>query len=322
MSVLHAPAACCKWARQVLRLLGNENIHNDTTTALLLSSSLAQLDAAAAKISPGAQGFWVALATFQGSTTPVTDPLARGALVGLTLQTHHCAQLESFAQRHLFLGPEPVWGHYKVLLQSTTTTTTTTIVVFQKLSWPGGATRSPFWLQMHADVTGQSVVVCESEAGGSNARLLGCAILAIVAMGVHASVESCRCENGADPSSTTRTTSSTSSPAHTRLYHEVYAPLAEAVRPVMHAAVAAPTQATSTENHSGEAMDQALGSSRGGASQNDDTTTTTTTNTAPPLPMVSPSLFACDWAHMEREVHKCCKAHARILHLDIFDGVD
>eukprot|EP00961_Rhodomonas_salina_P263884 3566398-Rhodomonas_salina.1 len=36
-------------------------------------------------LTPGIQGL-VALETFQGSRTPITDPLARGALLGLSLR--------------------------------------------------------------------------------------------------------------------------------------------------------------------------------------------------------------------------------------------
>ena len=46
--------------------------------------SYRQLDDEAARIAPGSDGL-VALETFQGARTPVTDPRARGALMGLTL---------------------------------------------------------------------------------------------------------------------------------------------------------------------------------------------------------------------------------------------
>lgn len=46
--------------------------------------SYQMLDAEAADVSPGADGL-LALETFQGARTPVTDPLQRGALVGLNL---------------------------------------------------------------------------------------------------------------------------------------------------------------------------------------------------------------------------------------------
>ena len=38
------------------------------------------------------------------------------------------------------------------------------------------------------------------------------------------------------------------------------------------------------------------------------------------VPLVGPSLLACDFAHLEREVHRVEDAGARVLHLDIMDG--
>ena len=48
----------------------------------------------------------------------------------------------------------------------------------------GAGTRLPIWLQMHLDVTGKPVVICWN----TDAPLLGCAILASVCGGVHASI--------------------------------------------------------------------------------------------------------------------------------------
>ena len=48
------------------------------------ASSLAELDDEAARVPIGSEGV-LALETFQGSRTPITDPLYRGALVGLSL---------------------------------------------------------------------------------------------------------------------------------------------------------------------------------------------------------------------------------------------
>ena len=45
----------------------------------------------------------------------------------------------------------------------------------------GGATRSKFWLQMHADVTNCEVVVTECP----DAPALGCAILASIGVGIY-----------------------------------------------------------------------------------------------------------------------------------------
>lgn len=56
---------------------------------LLGSPSLRELDDAAAAIPPGANGL-LALDHFQGNRTPHTDPLSRGAILGLTLMHTRC----------------------------------------------------------------------------------------------------------------------------------------------------------------------------------------------------------------------------------------
>eukprot|EP00536_Pseudo-nitzschia_multiseries_P002107 jgi/Psemu1/294700/fgenesh1_pm.28_\ len=130
------------------------------------------LDDDAAEIPPGCEGL-VALETFQGSRTPVTDPLQRGALLGLTLSHTRAhiwrALMESvcFGTRACLEGLENA-GHG-----------------CDEIVIAGGATRSDLWLQMHADVTGKPVVVCEF----ADAPLLGCAILASVNAGVHKTVD-------------------------------------------------------------------------------------------------------------------------------------
>jgi sugar (pentulose or hexulose) kinase len=50
----------------------------------------------------------------------------------------------------------------------------------------GGTTRSDLWLQIHADVTGQPMIVTEV----TDAPILGCAILAAVGAGLHADIAS------------------------------------------------------------------------------------------------------------------------------------
>ena len=129
--------------------------------------SFATLDAEAERAPPGADGL-LCLETFQGSRTPETDPRARGALVGLSL----------FHTR----------GHvWRSLLEGICLGTRHCISALQKaglgadeLIIGGGASRSPFFLQLHADVTGLPVVVTEQE----NAPLLGCAVLAAAGAGL------------------------------------------------------------------------------------------------------------------------------------------
>jgi sugar (pentulose or hexulose) kinase len=98
------------------------------------------LNAQAAAIPPGAEGL-VAVDHFQGNRTPHTDPLARGAITGLTLK-HTPAHV------------------YRALVESVCFGTRAIVETFgaaftaRRIVVAGGATRSPFWLQLHADTLG------------------------------------------------------------------------------------------------------------------------------------------------------------------------
>ncbi|KAG7338596.1 FGGY family carbohydrate kinase [Nitzschia inconspicua] len=237
------------------------------------------LDAEADQISPGCDGL-IALETFQGSRTPVTDPLARGALVGLTL---------SHTRAHI----------WRALMEAVAFGTRGCLEGLQMAGHPcdeiiiaGGATRSSTWLQMHADVTGKPVVVCEF----SDAPLLGCAILASVNAGVQSSIEDAvqrmvRQAKRIEPSQEAVKT-------YDELY-KVYSALSEATRPVVHA----------------------IASIRGGKipTSNEEPGIEARKNSSPPI--ISPSLLACDWSKIGEEVRRCMDAGAARLHVDIFDGV-
>ena len=193
-----------RWARDIL---GQSNVEYKV------------LDNEADSIPPGSDGL-VALETFQGSRTPVTDPLARGALVGLTLSHTRAhiwrALMESvaFGTRGCLEGLEKA-GHK-----------------CDEIIIAGGVTRSDKWLQIHADVTGKPIVVCEF----SDAPLLGCAILASVSAGVHDSVESAvahmvRQSKRIEPSEK-------ATKIYNDLYNNVYSRLSEAARPIAHSIAA------------------------------------------------------------------------------------
>lgn len=191
-----------RWAKNVL--FGNSE------------RSYEELDEAAAKIEPGSGGL-VVLETFQGSRTPVTDPLARGALLGLTLshtQAHiwrACLESVCYGTRACTEGLAAA-GHE-----------------CDEIILAGGVTNSPLWLQLHADITGKPVIVCET----TNAPLLGCAILAAVGTGIHDSIEQAvkamvrTCQRiEPDPKR---------AQLYSTLYEKTYAKVSPAVRPVMHA---------------------------------------------------------------------------------------
>ena len=118
------------------------------------------LNAQAAEIPPGAEGL-VAVDHFQGNRTPHTDPLARGAITGLTLK-HTPAHI------------------YRALVESVCFGTRAIVETFgaafaaRRIVVAGGATRAPFWLQLHADTLGLPLEVTEE----TEACALGSAILA------------------------------------------------------------------------------------------------------------------------------------------------
>ena len=93
----------------------------------------------------------------------------------------------------------------------------------------GGATRSPLWLQLHADITGRSFTINENTDG----PLLGCAILASVGAGIHASVDDAveqmiRKDRKIEPREDVRK-------VYDRLYNELYLKLRPGVKEVFHA---------------------------------------------------------------------------------------
>jgi ribulose kinase len=129
------------------------------------------LNAEAAALPPGAEGL-LAVDHFQGNRTPHTDALARGAITGLTL-------------KH---GPAHI---YRALIESVCFGTRLIVETFgeafdaTRIVIAGGATRSHFWLQVHADTLGLPLVVTEE----TEACALGSAILAAVGAGHFASID-------------------------------------------------------------------------------------------------------------------------------------
>ena len=235
------------------------------------------LDKEAAEIPPGSEGL-VALETFQGSRTPKTDALARGAVVGLTL---------SHTRAHL----------WRAKMEAVCFGTRACIEALDKAGHAcdeiviaGGATRSPLWLQMHADVTGKPVVLCEH----IDAPLLGCAVLASVGAGVHETVGEAvenmvRTARRIEPQKEI-------SEAYTKLYNGVYKHLPDAVRPVVHAIAA--LRGGSTEPMHANRF----------------------SGTTSPI-TISPSLLAADWSDMRSAIDRCVEAGCNQIHVDIFDGV-
>jgi ribulose-phosphate 3-epimerase len=252
------------------------------------------LDKEAATIPLGCDGL-VALETFQGSRTPITDPMARGALVGLTL---------SHTRAHI----------WRALLEAVCFGTRACVEGLasaghncDEIIIAGGATRSDLWLQMHADVTGKPIVVCEN----ADAPLLGCAILASVGVGVHSSVEEAvksmvRTTQRIEPSDVVRD-------AYTDLYENVYQRVGSSARPVVHSMAALRAK----EIRSKASAVDAVKGLQGGATNHQ----AEEVSPREVLPTISPSILACDWSNIRGEVERCMLAGTKRLHVDIFDGV-
>jgi ribulokinase len=130
------------------------------------------LDELADAVGPGSGGL-SALDYWQGNRTPIRDPLARGALVGLTLwhrPAHiYRALLEAaaFGNRHVVETLKDAGLEIHEIVAS------------------GGGAQSGVWAQMHADVCGLPLRVMS----GSDACLAGCGVAAAVCAGEYADLE-------------------------------------------------------------------------------------------------------------------------------------
>lgn len=268
------------------------------------------LDDEASKISPGCDGL-VALETFQGSRTPITDPLARGALVGLTLSHTKYHIWRAFMEAVCYGTRASVEG-----LSNAGHACNEIIIA-------GGTTRSELWLQMHSDVTGKPVILCEN----IDAPMLGCAILASVGAGIHDSVNSAiqhmvRVSKRIEPQPAV-------AEQYTHLYENVYKKLSPSVRPIVHTIASLRGGSSNTLGNqmsvtrTGYRFDSKgrwgllRKIQRGGGEEND----AKENKVSSPAVSISPSLLACDFANIRNEVERCLDAGVTQLHIDIFDGV-
>jgi ribulokinase len=133
---------------------------------------LARLNEEAAALPPGAEGL-LALDHFQGNRTPHTDPLARGAIVGLSLH-HGMAHIFRAVMEGIGFGTRAIVDGMRAAGFEA-----------NEIVAGGGATNSPLWLQIHADTADLPVVVPDV----NEAPALGSAILAAVGAGRFATIE-------------------------------------------------------------------------------------------------------------------------------------
>lgn len=126
------------------------------------------LDEEAAAEAPGAGGV-VVLENFQGNRTPHTDSRVRGALWGLSLATSR-AQIWRALMEGIGYG-----------LRGILTALASAGVRPARLVACGGATKSPLFMQILADICGLPLALTEVP----EAPLLGCAVLAAAGLGLH-----------------------------------------------------------------------------------------------------------------------------------------
>ncbi|MFF8024954.1 FGGY-family carbohydrate kinase [Streptomyces sp. NPDC007896] len=126
------------------------------------------MEAAAAKVSPGADGL-MALPYLNAAQTPYWDPNARGAIIGWSgfhgRQHLYRALLEGVA--------------FELRLTTDGVVDDTGIPIERYLAM-GGGSRSRLWTQIVADVTGRPVTVCAE----TETTALGAAVLAAAAVGL------------------------------------------------------------------------------------------------------------------------------------------
>ena len=132
----------------------------------------AELDHEAARLAPGSDGL-IVLDHFQGNRTPYTDALSRGAIVGLSL---------AHGRAHIF----------RAMIEGTCFGTRTILdtmrgvgVRIDEMVVGGGSSRSPLWLQIHADTANMPVKMTTF----ADAPVLGSAILAAVGAGEFADLD-------------------------------------------------------------------------------------------------------------------------------------
>lgn len=124
------------------------------------------LDEKAMAVPPGAEGLTV-LDYWQGNRTPVRDPLARGAMWGVSLR-HGIGHLLRAIYEATALGSR----HIQEDLKSAG-------FEADAIYACGGGTRSALWLQIHADASGVPISLTEEP----EATALGTAILAATGAG-------------------------------------------------------------------------------------------------------------------------------------------
>ena len=124
------------------------------------------------RIPAGSDGL-ITLPYLAGERTPINDPLARGAIFGLTL-AHTRQHLYRSALEGIAFS---INQHFKIFAENN--------VQIHRVMAVGGGTKNPFWLQIIADVCGLEIDIPEVTIGAS----FGDAMLAAIGTGYFSSYE-------------------------------------------------------------------------------------------------------------------------------------
>jgi len=120
----------------------------------------------------GSEGL-ILLDSFQGNRTPLVDPNLRGAIWGLSL-SHKPEHIFRAIMEGIAYGTEFIFRKFREAGYQVS-----------EIFACGGPTRSRLWMQIHSDVSGIPIQIPEIQ----DAPLLGSAILATIAAGLHATIE-------------------------------------------------------------------------------------------------------------------------------------
>ena len=133
---------------------------------------LAEMNRKAETLEPGSDGLLVQ-DHFQGNRTPYTDPLSRGAIVGLTLahEPHHIFRA---IMEGIGFGTRAILDAFRAGGYAGT-----------EITAGGGAAASPLWMQIHADTAGLPVRIPASPDAPST----GSAVLAAHGAGRFATID-------------------------------------------------------------------------------------------------------------------------------------
>jgi ribulose kinase len=133
---------------------------------------LAAMNRLAEALEPGCDGL-IVQDHFQGNRTPYTDPLSRGAIVGLTL-AHEPQHIFRAIMEGIGFGTRAILDAFKAGGYNST-----------EITVGGGATASRLWMQIHADTAGLPVRIPAS----ADAPSTGSAVLAAHGAGRFATID-------------------------------------------------------------------------------------------------------------------------------------